>query len=64
MYLTDNEMVQALYKCIKSLNYNFDTGKSGLIFVKESVLPENKLEIIDNTSFYRHKSHFNIAFEV
>ena len=40
MYLTDDQIQSVLKKCVNSLSPSDSNGKSGLIFVKEVVVPD------------------------
>ena len=67
MYLTDDDMIAGLKKCIDNLTTSEDTGDSGLIVIKENVT-ENHADTVlyidkEDNSCVRSPKHYRRAFE-
>ena len=43
--------------------YDETSGKSGLIFFKENIVPEGKYEYFDEYTFIRMVSHYETTFK-
>ena len=62
MYLTDEDLVQSLQKCVDNLTIDEETGKSGLIVVKENVKDIGLCVDREDNSVIRSIVHFNLIY--
>ena len=63
MYLTDDDLIQALQKCVDNLSVDPLTGLSGLIVVKENVKDIGLCVDREDNSVIRSIIHFNLIFD-
>jgi hypothetical protein len=63
MYLTDDDLVFSLQKCVEHLSFDKSTGNSGLIVIKENVKDIGLCFDREDNSVIRSVIHFNLIFE-
>lgn len=63
MYLTDDDLIESLNKCVEHLSIDSLTGNSGLIVVKENVKDIGLCVDREDNSVIRSIIHFNLIFE-
>lgn len=63
MYLTDEDLIKALKDSADHLTVDPETGRSGLIFVKENVKNNGFVVDKDDNSVIRSVVYFNQIFE-
>ena len=64
MYLTDDDLIQTLSRCRDNLTFDPESGKSGLIYVKENIKQHGAWLDRDDNSLIRNAVHFQKIFEV
>ena len=63
MYLTDDDLIKALMNCRQNLTFDQETGKSGLIFVKENVASTGGWFDREDNSIIRSPNYFEAIFK-
>lgn len=63
MYLTDDDLIRALCKCRENLTFDANTGKGGLIFVKENIKSHGAWFDREDNSIIRNPVYFEAIFK-
>jgi len=63
MYLTDKDLIDSLMRCRNNVTMNKETGKSGLIIVKENVKSTGCHLDKEDNSIIRSPMYFKAIFD-